>query len=188
MKIKALVLFLLAGIGAGACATSSPRYVHPTYDFSVVKKMAVLPMENLSTDQLAGEKVRKAVVSELLAAGVIDIIEIGQVNRTLNQQGIQNVTALSADDLKKLGTALGAQALVLGSVETFDRVNVGGVAFPEVSVTLRALDVATGTIVWSASQTGGGPGIAGRLFGMGGDTMTEATQKTVRGALRSLFH
>jgi hypothetical protein len=175
-----MVLFL-AGCGA------SSHFVHAQYDFSTIKKVAVLPLENLTADQMASEKVRKTVVSELLAAGVVDVIETGQVNRTLAQANIQSASTVGTDDLKKIAAALGVQALIVGSVDTYERINVGGANFPEVAVTLRAVDAATGTIIWSATRTGGGVGIAGRLFGVGGETLSEATQKTVRAALTTLF-
>lgn len=170
-----------------ACARTSPYYIHPTYDFSLIKKVAVLPLENLTQDTLAGEKVRKVVVSELLAVGVLDVLEPGQVNRALAQQGIQAPSSMSAEEFKKLGASLGVQAFIVGSVETYEQINVGGVFYPQVAITLRAVDAATGTIIWSASRTGGGVGIAGRLFGLGGETMSEATQKTVRAAVATLF-
>ncbi len=175
-------LTVLAG-----CARPPSRFVHAQYDFSAIKKVAVLPLENLSSDQAAGEKVRKTVVSELLAAGVVDVVETGQVNRALGQANIQNIASVSADDLKKVATALGVQALVVGSVDTYERINVGGVNFPEIAITLRAIDAGSGSIVWSATTTGGGVGLMGRLFGVGGDTLSEATQKTVRAALATLF-
>ena len=181
VRVALLVLLLQAG-----CARPQ-FFIHQTYDFSVVKKVAVLPLENLTTDQLAGERVRKAVIAELLAAGVVDVIEPGQVNRALNQLNIQSVTAISVDDLKKLGASLGVQALFLGSLDVYDRISLGGGSFPEITISLRALDPATGTIVWSATHSGGGVGIVGRLFGFGGDTMSEATQKTIRAALATLF-
>ncbi len=40
------LLVVLAG-----CAAPS-YFMHPTYDFSNVKKVAVLPLENLTADQL----------------------------------------------------------------------------------------------------------------------------------------
>lgn len=181
VRVALLALLLQAG-----CARPQ-FFIHQTYDFSVVKKVAVLPLENLTTDQLAGERVRKAVIAELLAAGVVDVIEPGQVNRALNQLNIQSVTALSVDDLKKLGASLGVQALFLGSLDVYDRISLGGGSFPEITISLRAVDPATGTIVWSATHSGGGVGIVGRLFGFGGDTMSEATQKTIRAALATLF-
>ncbi len=180
-----LVLFLLAALSA--CARTSAYYVHPTYDFSLIKKVAVLPLENLTQDTLAGEKVRKVVVSEILAAGVVDVIEPGQVNRALAQQGIQAPSSMSAEEFKKLGSSLGVQAFIVGSVDHYEQLNVGGVFFPEVTITLRAIDAATGTIIWSASRTGGGVGVVGRLFGLGGGTMSEVVQKTVRATVATLF-
>lgn len=180
------VLGVLVVLAATGCAGPT-YYVHPTYDFSVVKKVAVLPLENLTPDQLAAERVRKAVVSELLAAGILDVVEPGQVNRALAQLGIQTPTALSTEELKKLGSALGVQALVVGSVDTYDRLSLGGASFPEFALTLRVVDAATGTIVWSASHSGGGVGVVGRLFGFGGASMSTTVQKTIRQALATLF-
>jgi hypothetical protein len=180
---RAALFLVLALTG---CARPQ-AYIHPTYDFSLVKKVAVLPLENLTADQQAGERVRKTVVAELLAAGVVDVIEPGQVNRALNQMNLQSVSSISAEDVKKLGAALGAQALFLGSLDVYDRISLGGGSFPEITISLRAIDPATGTIVWSATHSGGGVGIVGRLFGFGGDSMSEATQKTVRAALQTLF-
>src|SRR3990172_907036 len=185
MTILTRAALTLLAVLAGCAAP--PYFVHPTYDFSIVKKVAVLPLENLTQDQLAGERVRKAVIAELLAAGVVDVIEPGQVNRALNQMNIQSVTAISVDDLKKLGASLGVQALFRGSLDVYDRISLGGGSFPEITISLRAVDPATGTIVWSATHSGGGVGIVGRLFGFGGDTMSEATQKTVRAALATPF-
>ena len=178
-----MLLLVLGPAGCGA-----PQFfVHSSYDFSSVKKVAVLPLENLSQDQLAGERVRKALIAELLATGMVEVVEPGQVNRTLNQLNIQSVSAISLEDLKKVGSSLGVQLLFLGSLDVYDRINVGGGAFPDVTISLRAVDAATGTIVWSSTNNGGGVGIVGRLFGFGGDTMSEATQKTIRGALATLF-
>jgi TolB-like protein len=181
---------LVAGLLALAgCGTMGPAtYVHPSYDFSRVKKVAVLPLENLASDQTAGEKMRKVVVTELLATGVVDAIEPGQVNRVLAQQNVQNTTAMSPDDFKKVGAALGAQLLIVGSVESYDRVPVGGVQAPEVTLTLRGVDAETGTVVWATSHTQGGATVAARLFGLTGDSLSEVARKTAHEAVVSLFH
>jgi hypothetical protein len=170
-----------------ACTTASPHYIHEKYDFSVIQKIAVLPLENLSTDQLAAERVRKIVVSELLNAGVVDVIETGQVNREIAQQQIQSVTSMSAKQVAELGKALGAQVLMVGSVDNYERVNVGGGSFAEVAVTLRAIDASSGAVIWSISKSAGGAGVTGRLFGFGGDTMYEATQKAVHASVVTFF-
>lgn len=167
--------------------TIAADYVHPKYDFSLIQKIAVLPLENLTQDPQAGERVRKIVVSEILAAGVLDVVEPAQVNQALGQQQIQSISSISVKQIAELGKSLGVQAFVVGSVDTYERINVGGGTFAEVAITLRALDAATGTVIWSASKSAGGAGFFGRLFGFGGDTMYEATQKAVYAAVSTLF-
>lgn len=183
------LIVLAAGLWLGGCAggMAPSTYVHPNYDFSLVKKVGVLPLENLTSDQTAGEKVRKVVVTELLASGVVDAIEPGQVNKVLGAQNIQNITAMSPDDFKKVAAALGAQLMVVGSVEAFDRVAVGGVQAPEVTLTLRGVDAETGTVVWATSHTQGGATLAARLFGLTGDSLSEVARKAVREAVVTLF-
>lgn len=185
--VGGIIVAIVATMLLTSCAAGPTYYLHPTYDFSLLQKMAVLPLENHSTDIQAGEKVRKMVVSEVLAAGVVDVIDPGQVNRALGQERIQNISAISAEEFQKVGSNLGVQALIVGSVDNFERINVGGSVFAEVAITLRAIDAATGTVIWSATHKEGGVGTMGRLFGVGGDTTTEATQKVVRRAVATLF-
>jgi hypothetical protein len=177
---------VLASLGGCASAKSGP-YVNPKFDFSLVKRVAVLPLETLAQDQSAGEKVRRLLVTEVLASGVVDVVEIGQVNRVLGQQGVQSLATLGPEDFKRLGEALKVQALILGSVDTYDRVSTGGTTAPEVTISLRAIDVSSGGIVWSTTNTGGGMGLAGKLFGLTSDSLSEVARKTVHEAVGTLF-
>lgn len=180
-----LPILLLWLVGCGGMMP--PTYVHPNYDFSRVKKVAVLPLENLTPDQTAGEKMRKFVITEMLATGIVDVTEPGQVNRNLAQQNIQNPAAMTPDDYKKLSAALGVQMLVIGSVESFERVQVGGVQAPEVTLTLRGVDAESGTIVWSTTHTRGGATVGARLFGLTGDSLSEVALRAAHEAVATLF-
>lgn len=182
MALPVAVLWL-AGCGSTAPAT----YVHPRYDFSLVKTVAVLPLDNLTPDQMAGEKVRRIVITELLATGIVDVIEPGQVNRVLATLNIQNPAAMSPEEFKRVGTALRVQLLIVGSVESFERVQVGGVQAPEVTLTLRAVDVDSGTVVWAASHTQGGATVSARLFGLTGDSLSEVARKAAHETVVTLF-
>ncbi len=186
---KAALPLMICLLLLSACArTAAPIFVQPKYDFSLIQKIGVLPLENLSQDQQAGERVRKIVVSELLAAGVLDVLEPMQVNQALAKQQIQSISSLSTTQIQELGKSLGVQALIVGSVDTYERLNIGGGAFAEVSITLRAVDATSGAVIWSTSNSAGGVGVMGRLFGFGGDTMYQATQKVVRASVATLFH
>src|SRR5512143_2757798 len=72
--------FLMLMLIPACSTTTTTDYVHPKYDFSLIQKIGVLPFENLTQDQQAPERVRKVVVSEILAAGVLDVVEPAQVN------------------------------------------------------------------------------------------------------------
>ncbi|HSD50541.1 MAG TPA: CsgG/HfaB family protein [Candidatus Methylomirabilis sp.] len=178
----------VAALWLVGCGSTTPAtYVHPNYDFSRVKKVAVLPLENLTPDQTAGEKMRKFVITELLATGIVDVTESGQVNRLLALQNIQNPAAMIPDEFKKIGVGIGVQMLVIGSVETYERVQVGGVQAPEVTLTLRGVDAESGTIVWSTTYTQGGATVAARLFGLTGDSLSEVAMKAAHEAVVTLF-
>ena len=188
-RASRLPILVVAGLWLAGCGGVAPStYVHPNYDFSAVKKVAVLPLENLTSDQTAGEKVRKIVVTELLASGVVDVVEPGQVNKALSVQNIQTPGAMSPDEFKKLAGTLGVQLLIVGSVESFDRIQVGGVQAPEVTLTLRAVDAESGTVVWAASHTQGGATFSARLFGLTGDSLSEVARKAAHEAVATLFH
>jgi TolB-like protein len=92
------------------------------------------------------------------------------------------------EEFKRLAAALGVQMLIVGSVESFDRVQVGGVQAPEVTLTLRGIDADSGTIVWAASHTQGGATVAARLFGLTGDSLSEVARKAAHEAVATLFH
>ena len=188
VRMTAAVAVAVVGTaGLAGCAKPPQSFINSRYDFGNVKKVAVWPLENLSGDQQAGERVRKTVVAELLASGAVDVVEPGQVNLALGKAGVQSVAAVSGEDMKRIGAGLGVQLQFLGSVDIYDRISAPSGNYPEVTVSLRAVDVESGTIVWSATQSGGGISLAGRLFGVGAETMSEATLKTVRAAISTLF-
>ena len=183
-------LWILAALALGlaGCGGMAPTtYVHPNYDFSRVKRVAVLPLDNLSTDQMAGEKMRVVIMTELLSTGIVDVVELGQVNRALTQLNIQNIRGMSPDEFKRVAAAVAAQMVVIGSVESFDRVQVGGVQAPEVTLTLRGLEAESGLIVWATSVTEGGATFSARLFGLTGDSLSEVARRAAHDAVVTLF-
>lgn len=162
-------------------------YLHPRADLGIIKKVAVIPFDNLSRDQFAGDKVREIFISELLATGGFDVMEPGEVTKVLREQGIASVKSLGPAEVKKIGKALNAQAIILGSVNEYGEVRSGAITAPEVSLSLRMLEVESGQIVWSVSHTEGGIGVMARLFGLGESTLSETTRKLVRIQIGTLF-
>jgi TolB-like protein len=169
------------------CATStSTQYVRQDVDYKSIKKIAVLPFESLTTDEYAGEKVRKAVITELLSRGV-DVIEPGEVTRVLIEQKIKSFSSVRTADLQNAAKTLGVEALMMGSVEAYEISRGISVSYPEVSINLRLIEASSGNIIWSVCQTSGGPGFWTRHFGAEGISLSETANKVVKEAIDTLY-
>ncbi len=60
------------------------------------------------------------------------------------------------------------------------------VSSPHVSLTARMLETETGRVLWSVAVSREGAGAGARLFGISGDSATEAARKMVHDALKTL--
>ena len=98
-----LTLALAAALSA--CASSGHRYQDKTMDFGSLKTVAVMPFQNLSRDNLAGDRVRDVFANALLATEAVYVVPNGEVARALGKVGVPNATAPSAEEVVKLGQA-----------------------------------------------------------------------------------
>jgi len=155
-------------------------------DFSTIKRVAVLPFENFSSERNAEDMVRQLVITELLASRLVDVTVPGEATAAIEKMGIKTPATLDAQQIKALGSALKVQAVILGSVNRFGEARTGTVSAPEVSVTLMMAETNAGTVVWSITKSEGGASFMARYFGARTDTMSETALKVVREALQTL--
>jgi TolB-like protein len=180
-------MLCILAFASGCGGSKVPTYhVSQDVDFSYIKKVAVLPFENLTNERSAGEVVRDVVVSELLAPGLADVVLPGEVASAVDKMGIRAGQTLNAEQLKTLGKTLNVQAFILGTVLKFGETRTGSVSVPEVSITLMMADAASGSIIWSVTKTTSGAGFMAAHFGAKYDTMSESVLKLVREALGTL--
>jgi len=184
MRLRYTMIALLI-LGIAGCRTTQTRFLHKNADLGAINKVAVLPFDNLSAERTAGDKVQKIFYLELLALDVFEISEPGEVTKSLRAQG--SVDALGANEIKKIGKDLGVDAVFVGSVIDFAETRTGATSTPEVTVQLRLIETHTGATVWSTGQTRSGAGVATRLFGLGGESLTEAARRIVRSELGTLL-
>jgi TolB-like protein len=183
MKRSLIVLALLLA----ACGTASQqtRYLHKNADLGAIQKVAVLPFDNLTQERSAGDKVQKIFYLEVLSLDVFAVAEPGEVTKVLRAQG--NADALGPNELKKIGKDLGVDGLFVGTVVDFADAHTGSTPTPEVTVQLRLVETHTGETVWSTGQTRSGAGVSTRLFGIGGESLTQAARRIVRAELNTLL-
>lgn len=183
--LKTISLLSLTALAAAGCA-GTHYYFHPNADLGIIKTTAVLPFENLTSDQAVGEKVQRLFLLELLSLGAFDVIEPGLVYKTLKDERMESVQSLTPADIKKLGAALKAQAFFIGTVVDFTDDRVGTAHVPNVTIQLRLVEADTGTTIWSSNATRSGASLSVRLFGVGGESPIEAAQVLVRKQLKTL--
>ena len=167
--------------------TGGSLFVHPNADISTYRRVGVLPLENMTTDRFAGERVREILVIELSAEELFEVVEPGEVNRVLRVQNITSVADLGPEEIAQLGEALGAQALMLGSVMDYRERRTGTISAPEIALTLRLIDVETGLAVWSVSDARTGVSTWTRLFGVGERSQSDVARQLVRELVGTLY-
>jgi TolB-like protein len=177
-----LVILFLSG-----CASGPTRYIHPNADLGALRKVAVLPFENVSGTQGASDKVHKIFLVELLSLEAFDVIEPGRVAKALKGETVASPDQLAPEDLKRIGAALGADGLFMGQVIDYNDARGTGGA-PSVTIQLRLVETASGATIWSTSKTQSGVKASTRLFGVSSDSITEATRNVIREELATLLN
>ncbi|MCB9897956.1 MAG: hypothetical protein H6825_08130 [Planctomycetes bacterium] len=188
VPLATLVATLLAVVvGCASTEEVGTAFLHPNADLSLVRRVAVLPLENMTSDRFAGDRVREILAVELLAQGLFDVVDAGEVNRVLRTRNIENVAALGPEAVRSLGEDLGVQALLLGSVMEYRERRSGTFTAPEIALSLRLVDVETGIAMWSVSGAHSGLDAMTRLFGTGEKSFTQVARDLVRHLLDSLY-
>ena len=178
-----LIAMLLAFVG---CRTTQTRYIHKNADLGAIGKVAVLPFENLSQDKTAGDKVQKVFYLELLSLDVFEIAEPGEVTKTIRTSGV-TLDSLGSSEYQKIGKSLGVDAVFIGTIVDYAEGRTGSTPTPDVTIQLRLIETHSGSTVWSAGQTRSGASAGTRLFGIGGESLTEAARRVVRSELNTLL-
>jgi hypothetical protein len=168
------------------CGSSLKQYTRPDYDISFVKTIAVLPLENFTSDKYAGEKIRSKIGIELLSRD-INIIEPGEVAMALRELRIRSLDSIRNKDIVSIGSMLKADAVLAGSVESFGISRGITASYPEVSVHLIMFDAASGNIIWSVWHTSGGASFWTRHFGAEGSTLDDVSERVIKEAFDSLY-
>ena len=176
-----LVPFLLS-----ACATTE-IYRDPNMDFGAIQTIAVMPFQNFTRDNIAGERVRDVFINKLLATGAVYVLPIGEVARGVARAEIQNPTAPSQEEVVKLSGLIKAQAVITGVLKEYGEVRSGTSSSNIISMSLQMMEGTTGKVVWTASTTKGGISIFDRLFGGGGRPMNDITDRAVDDLINKLF-
>jgi TolB-like protein len=115
-------------------------------------RVAVLPLENLTGQAEASERLTQTFFTQLAATGCCELVEPGQVESALDSLGVRSTGGLAGEPLRALAGRLGASHVLLGSVIESGRLRTPEGDVPSVGVALRLLDASSGRVLWAASR------------------------------------
>lgn len=145
--LAGLALALLASACAGpqrlAALADAPLADHP--------RVALLTLENLSGAPDAGESMTRLLGTEIVARGLCDLVDIGQVQGTLRRLRVRNTAVLTLDQLHSLGDSLGVRFILTGSLLEHGTISTEDGPIPTVAATLKLIEAASGRVVWAKS-------------------------------------
>jgi len=112
-----LILILLLTCLTISCATSNIA-IKSGYDFTQVKKVAVLAFNPSPDNPNSGVMVADIFAKNLLRTGY-DVVERNDLAKVLAEQKLDTVGAISNDQLRTIGKVSGVDAIITGSVPVY---------------------------------------------------------------------
>lgn len=146
--IQALLLGLWAGFFQSGCVAR--RAALPDVQSRPVSgRIAVLPF-NSSNPYVPGTTLSDYFIVQLLQnMPEVSVIERKDLMKILEEQKLTLTGIIRPEKFVKLGSILGVDAILLGTVSTLEPIHsVGG----KVAVTVKLVDVASGRILWADSR------------------------------------
>jgi TolB-like protein len=178
---------LVIGTLLSGCGGVGQTYKNLNMNFAAVQSIAVMPFENLTSDDDAAARVRDAFMGMLQATEAMYVLPPGEVQRGIERTNVRVPEAPTADEVKTLGKILNVEAVLTGVLREYGPVRSGQSEANIVSLSLQMMETETGTVVWSGASTQGGITLSDRMFGGGGEPMNKVTEKAVNDLLDQLF-
>ena len=157
-KIALLAALLLASVMMSSCAVDS-SILKPNYDFSGIKRVAVLDFRDASYAPNTGAMVSQLFVKHLLKSGY-NVVERQELDALLRERQMTMAGIVSnPDQAKEFGKLSGIDAFVAGSITMCvppQDIYEGGMTryvAAQVGVVCRMISVDTGEILWAGSDT-----------------------------------
>ena len=177
--LTTLIIVIAATMLLVGCS-SNPNYYRSDLQLDETATLAVLPLVNLSKYTEASEIVMNSLLVELLDLDLFEIVDPGIVDEVILQKRIRYTDRLPMETMQELGSRMGANYLLLGSIHQFDMITDKVEILPVISISLRIVGSETGTIVWAATHTKRGDDTES-VFGLGRiDTLERLTAVTVK--------
>jgi hypothetical protein len=167
---------LLAGT-ALSCASAMRVYVNPEADLAFYRKVAVLPFADMSASSLAGPRVTRAFVTELIMTNRYQIMQPEEFGVALARQRVLPGAngAYDPDALRGAASGMGLHGILRGTISEYQVTRSGSGEVPVIAFDAELVDVGTGNVVWRSSISRRGKGRV-PIFGGSARSLGRLTQ------------
>ena len=132
------------GVSVSSGASRPEVYYNPRA--RAIRRVAVMPFR--APTELIGASVSDMFVSELLRNGRYELVERSQMSNVLGEAEV-SMSGLTSGQAVELGTMLGAEGVIVGTVGEYEMAARRGRTVPVVSISTRLIDCSSGQVVWS---------------------------------------
>ncbi|HAL92360.1 MAG TPA: hypothetical protein DCM68_04975 [Verrucomicrobia bacterium] len=148
----------LLALALAGCASPTGKYfkdvddeanLYVTPGHGKIHKVAIMPFR--APTELIGNSVSDMMVTEMLHAERYELVERSQMAQVLNESEL-SLAGLSTAKAVEIGNMLGADGVIIGTVDEYGTVAQRGRSFPVVGVSARLIDCASGKVVWSVDM------------------------------------
>ncbi len=185
MSTKRLSAACVAWLGLAllsvSCAPAIRVYVNPEADPAFYRKIAVMPFADMSSTSMAGARVTRAFVTELIMTDRFEIVQPEDFTSTIHRMGIfkgQDGT-YDPEKLKNAAAQLGVTGILRGAVTEYHMGRTDSGDIPVVTFDAELLDVGTGKVVWRSTISKRGKGRVS-IVGTGTRSLGLLTQQACR--------
>lgn len=183
IRVFLVLLLLLACVG---CASEKTFFLDEDVEINLLRRIAVLPFSNHTQTKFVENRMRDVITTEILSRGLFDVVADGDVKRFLKDEVNGKPEAVDAKIARRMGSELGVEAFMTGSVDIYDENRNGTYTYPVVAVTLRLLDVRNNKIIWQASSSETGYGTWSRILGFASEDFNQVSFRLAEKILSSL--
>lgn len=182
-----IVLALTALLGGAGCAPDATSYIRDDVDFSFIRRVAIYPFDNLSTDIQAGPRVYSIFQAEVLQQEGLRTIDRGETLHGMQALHYDFGSELSPEQIVALGEELAVDAIFFGDVQEYGLERLGNDRTYQVTLSFSLVETQTGMLIWKSTVHQDGTSPLRKIFGGGSASLHEVTRQAVSQALETLF-
>ena len=161
-----LVILLLSACGSISIQSSvKPFSSEEAQQFSSIKKVAILPFDNLTKKKDVEKLLSALLTTSLLNEGVFESVEdVRYVASVMKMLKIKRTEILDRDLVLKMGETMRCEAIILGEIDAYE---IGKKdESTDISISATMLDTRSGDILWTANVTNSSSTSVGKVFGV----------------------